>query len=238
MDIEPLDRAMPIIASTSTGAAGIGGLLLTFDRESAPMIARREEYSPAAFARLLALADRAAKPLGVYLLEIALATNFDFLAYRRALRDLLDYTSPGYVFHPVAISDGRVAIIAIASGFDGSGDPAVPSRRQELEMDRLLSLEEALLLELPEFDRDGQIGYFAECLLGGLHGLSVHDLADNIEAEGRCAIEIARWISRHHASERDRFILATSLDAARYGARFSMSSHRSLASLLKLAGVI
>ena len=44
MDIEPVDRHVPISASIAAGDAGIGGLLLTFDRECAPLIARREEY--------------------------------------------------------------------------------------------------------------------------------------------------------------------------------------------------
>ncbi|MDO8433260.1 MAG: hypothetical protein Q7S58_12705 [Candidatus Binatus sp.] len=238
MDIEPIDRAAPIWASIAGGNSGIGGLLLTFDRESAPMIARREEYSPEAFERLIAIADRAGQPLGEYLLAIARATRFDLLGYRRALRSLLDYTSPGYVFHPVEIDDGRVAIIAIASGVDGSGDPAIRSRREEFAMHRLLSLEDALQLELPGFDRAGQIGYFAECLLGGLHGVAIHDLAESIAGDARCAAELAEWISLHHASERDRFIRATSLDIARYGARFPASAHPSMSALLKLAGVI
>src|SRR5258708_13467477 len=178
MDIEPLERSAAISASVEKDAGGIGGLLLTFDRECAPLIARREEYDPDAFVRLIGLADRAGISLGEYLLEIASGTNFDLLAYRISLRTMLDYTSPGYIFHPVQIDDGRIAIVAIGSGFEGSGDPLIPSRRQELGMNRLLSLEEALRIELPDFDRVGQIGYYAECLLGGLHGVPVGALAN------------------------------------------------------------
>jgi hypothetical protein len=242
MDIEPIDRTQPITATTARDSVGIGGLLLTFDRESARLIARREEYSPDAFERLIEIADQAGRPLGEYLLEIARETHFDLLSYRRALRKLLDYTSPGYVFHPVEIDDGRVAIIAIASGVDGSGDLAVLSRRQEFAelyaLDRLLTLEEALQFELPELDRAGQIGYFAECLLGGIHGVAIHDLAESITVDARCAAELAAWISLHHGSERDRFFRATSLDDVRYGALFTTTAHPSMAMLLKLAGVI
>ena len=89
MDIEPVDRRVPISASIARGRRhGIGGLLLTFDRECAPLIARREEYDPDAFERLIGLADRAGLPLGEYLMEIASETNFDLLAYRdRAAHD-------------------------------------------------------------------------------------------------------------------------------------------------------
>src|ERR1019366_5968509 len=143
MDIEPVDRSLPIAASTAADihGGGIGGLLLTFDRESAPTIARREDYDAYAFERLIGLAERAGKPLGEYLMKIASATNFDLLTYRMALRSMLDYTSRGYIFHPIEIDDGRIAIIAIGSGFEGSGDRRIVSRRQEFGVDRLPSRE-------------------------------------------------------------------------------------------------
>lgn len=242
MDIEPVDRAVPISASIAADdhPGGIGGLLLTFDREYTPAIARREEYDPDAFERLIGLADRAGKPLGEYLMEIAGRTNFDLLAYRIELRVLLEYTSPGYIFHPVAIDDGRVAIIAIGSGFEGSGDPRVVSRRREFGMERLLSLEESLRVELPGFDRAGQIGYYAECILGGLHGLDVADLAPRFDPDESWARELAAHLGPIAVGERERFLEATSLDAARYAERFSFSSRRSssLAALLKMAGVV
>jgi hypothetical protein len=240
MDIEPVDRGLPIRASTSPDQRGIGGLLLSFDRQYAPMIARREEYAPDAFERLIVLADRAGKPLGEYLMEIASGTNFDLLAYRIALRKTLDYTSPGYIFHPIEIDDGRVAIIAIGSGFEGSGDPTVVSRRQEFGMDRLLSLEESMRTEIPGFDRAGQIGYYAECILGGLHGVDVGDLADRFDPETAWTRDLAAHLGPLAPGERERFLRATSLDAARYAERFSFAFGRpsSLASLLELAEVV
>src|SRR5271163_27870 len=175
MDIEPIERSAPISASIAAedSANGIGGLLLTFARDCAPLIARREEYDPDAFERLIGIAERDGQPLGEYLIEIARATNFD----------LLEYTSPGYIFHPIEIDDGRIAIVAIGSGFDGSGDPGIVSRRREFGMERLLSLDESLRTDLRQFDRAGQIGYYAECILGGLHGLDVGDLAAGFEAD-------------------------------------------------------
>ena len=237
MDVEPVDRAVPISASIAADD-GIGGLLLTFDREYAPMIARREEYDPDAFERLIGLADRAGQPLGEYLMEVASATNFDLLAYRSALRSTLEYTSPGYIFHPVAIDDGRVAIVAIGSGFEGSGDPRVVSRRRQFGMERLLSLEESLRVELPGFDRAGQIGYYAECILGGLHGVDVADLAPRFDPDESWARELAAHLGPIARGERERFLEATSLDAARYGARFSSRRTPSFTALLKLAGVV
>jgi hypothetical protein len=238
MDIEPVDRGAPISASSNANDGGIGGLLLTFDRECAPLIARREEYDPEAFMRLIGIAERAGMPLGEFLMEIARDTKFDLLAYRVKLRAMLDYTSPGYVFHPVAIDDGRVAIIAIGSGFDGSGDPAVVSRRREFGMDRLLSIAESMRVELPGFDRAGQIGYFAECILGGLHGLDVSDLALGLDAAADCTRALAAHLGPIAQGERERFFEATSIDASRYGERFPTRSVPALAPILKMAGVV
>jgi hypothetical protein len=183
MDIEPVDHGIPMCAASTADRGGIGGLLLTFDREFAPLIARREEYDPEAFERLIGIAERAGQPIGEFLMEIARETDFDLLAYRTRLRTMIGYTSPGYIFHPIEIDDGRVAIIAIGSGFEGSGDPAIVSRRQQYKMDRLLSLDESMRTEIPGFDRAGQIGYYAECVLGGLHGVDVGDLASGFDAD-------------------------------------------------------
>jgi hypothetical protein len=238
MDIEPVAAAAPISACIAEpGAHGVGGVLLTFDRELTPLIARREEYDADAFLRLIELADRAGRALGDYLLEIARATHFNLLAYRRALRELLGYTSPGYIFHPIEVAGAPAAIIAIGSGFDGSGDPAVRSRREECAMDRLLTLCEALALERIEIDRAGQIGYFAECLLGGVSGICVADLAAGLNPGASWGAELLRCLNQTASSERDRFRRASSLDATRFENRFGAAPHPSIAPLLKLAGL-
>jgi hypothetical protein len=103
-------------------------------------------------------------------------------------------------------------------------------------MDRLLSLEEALLLELRDFDRAGQIGYYAECLLGGLHGVAVGDLANRFDLNAESTRELAVHFIRVAAGERARFLEATSLDQVRYEGRFA-ARHESLAALMRLASI-
>jgi hypothetical protein len=238
MDIEPLARDAPITARIAEpGASGLGAVLLTFDRELAPMIAAREEYAPDAFLNLLELADRAGVALGAYLLEIARATRFDLLAYRRALRERLGYTSPGYIFHPIEIANGPTAIVAIGSGFDGSGAPAVRSRRREFAIERLLTLGEALALERIEIDRAGQIGYFAECVLGGLSGICVADLIGSFDRGTAWGDELLTRLREAAADERERFQRACSLAPETFEARFGEAPHPSIAALLKLAGL-
>jgi hypothetical protein len=237
MDLEPVRRNEPIVAhagqddTDGIGAGGIGAIGLVFDREWAELIARREEYDPAKFLELIALADAAGAGLGEFLLAIARRTAFDLLAYRIELWGLLGYTSPGYIFHPVPLADGRVAVAAIGSGYEGSGDPAVPSKRHELGMDRLLSMREAMEVRSFELDRAGQAGYFAECLLGGMHGLAVDDLMAGLDLETDWGRELVLRFTAAATGEVERFMRASSLDAARYGAQFTGVAHECLAAL-------
>ena len=234
MDLEPADPNHPITAHAGPDGAngGIGALGLVFDREWAPLISRREEYEPAKFVELIELADRAGQPIGEFLLAIAERTRFNLLAYRRELRAMLGYTSHGYIFHPVPLDDGRVAIAAIGSGYEGSGDPAVRSKRNEYGMDHLLGLRDALRVSTLELDREGQVGYFVECVLGGMHGLGVADLIDGLDPAGELHGEIARRLAIVAADEPARFMRATSMDEARYQRRFGAAPDPSLQPLL------
>jgi hypothetical protein len=231
MDLEQLADDAPIVADLSDGseAAGIGVLGLVFDREWAPKIARREEYDPGKFVELIELADQANQPLGNFLLDIAERVNFDHLSYRTALRDLLAYTSEGYIFHPIPLRDGRVGVAAIGSGFEGSGDPAVRSKRHEYGMDRLLPLHEALEINSFALDTDGQVGYFVECLMGGIHGLGVADLAEGVDSTSALGDELKRRIAATLPREHALFLEATSLDEHSYRRSFRGLSDERLA---------
>ena len=237
MDLEPVDVQAPITAHLADSRApgettGIGALGLVFDREWAPLIARREEYEPAKLLELIELADHARKPLGEYLLTIAEGVRFNLLAYRSALRELIGYTSHGYIFHPVPLADGRVAIAAIGSGFDGSGDPAIPSKRHEYGMDRLLGLAEALAVTSFELEHEGQLGYFVECILGGIHGLAITDLMEGLDAASLLRTEVGRRLAAVAEQERALFMRATSLDEAAYRRAFDGAIDTSLARML------
>ncbi|MGH8337304.1 MAG: hypothetical protein ACRETL_10910 [Gammaproteobacteria bacterium] len=222
--------------------SGIGALGLVFDRDSAPLIARREEYDDAKLNELLDLADHAATPIGDFLLAIAQRTGFNLLAYRSALRELLGYTSPGYIFHPLPLADGRAAIVAIASGFDGSGDPAVQSKRSRFGMNRLLTLSEALAHPTFDMDPHGQVGYYVECILGGYHGIDVSDLVtalDNQPGNENGVLDqhgLAGRLAAVTKGERERFQRATSLDEAHYMSAFGSQPHPALGALLSSSG--
>src|SRR6266851_2288588 len=163
-------------------------------------------------------------------LRTAERTKFNLLAYRCALREMLDYTSHGYIFHPVPLKDGRVAIAAIGSGYEGSGDPDVRSKRNEYGMDRVLKLREALKVRTLDLDHEGQIGYFVECILGGMHGVGVGDLMGELQSE--LCERLMPHLRRAVPGERERFMKATSLNPAGYAEAFGGEPHPSVASLL------
>jgi len=236
MDIEPVERTAPITGHCAGNArAGIGAILLTFDRSDARKIARREEYSPDLFEKLLALADRAELRVGEFLARVASETNHDLLEYRRALRAFVGQTSPGYIFHPVALDDGRVAIVAIGSGFEGSGDPEVISWRRHYGIERVMALGEALAVTKFEIDRAGQLEYIAECLLGGFHGIEVGDLIEPLDLNSEAARELAVRLARAAEGEPRRFAEATSLDVTGYQSRFAATRCAAFERLLSLA---
>jgi hypothetical protein len=96
-------------------------------------------------------------------------------------------------------------------------------------MDRLLTLDEALALTTLGIDRAGQIGYFVECILGGVHGLAVGDLAGAVDLSSPTGRELSRLFAAAQAAERSHFLNATALSASQYRERFAASPHPSIA---------
>jgi hypothetical protein len=239
MDLEPIDPQSPIAGRVGLESAGheIGALGLVFERRWAEQLALREEYDPCKFLELIALADRAGMPVGNFLLQLAVETGFDLLAYRTALAKLIGYTSPGYIFHPLPLDDGRVAIIAIGSGFHGSGDPAVRSRRNLCGIDRLMTLEQALAFKRIEIDALGQLGYFLECILGGAHGLFVGDLLAGLEDARERLGQLASLLQVMLDDEQRHFLDATALTAPRYRATFGTISQSGIEHLFEHARI-
>jgi hypothetical protein len=234
MDLEPCRAREPIAGrgGLEPESSEIGALGLVFERRWAEQLALREEYDPAKFLELIAMADRAGMTVGDFLLDIARAADFDLLAYRVALARLLGYTSPGYIFHPLPLDDGRVALVAIGSGFDGSGDPAVRSRRSLSGIDRLMTLEQALEFKGLEIDPAGQLGYFLECILGGAHGLFVADLVAGLNGS---AAPLAQLLAGIFEDEHRHFLDATALSTARYRETFGTVAQSGIGHLVELA---
>jgi hypothetical protein len=234
MDLEPIQTGAPISAHLGVdGAPGlIGALGLVFDREWAEQIARREDYAPGKFLELIALADRAKMPLGRFLYEIAERADFELAGYQRTLLALLGYVSDGYNFYPLTLDDGRFAVAAVgASVIDGAGKTS--SKRGLWGITRLLTLGEVLATDGIELDHRDQVGYFVECVLGGLHGLAVSDLMEGFDREAQWGADAAQRFAAAAAGERDRFLKAASLEESRYLELFGANADSNLAALLE-----
>jgi hypothetical protein len=237
MDLEPINPQSPIAGRIGFEPTvdEIGALGLIFERRWAERLAMREEYDPCKFLELIAMADRAEMPVGDFLLRIATEVGFDLLAYRTVLAHLMGYTSAGYIFHPLPLDDGRVAIVAIGSGFHGSGDPAVRSKRNLCGIDRLMTLEQALAFERIKIDVLGQLGYFLECILGGAHGLFVGDLLAGLGDARERLEQLAALLRRALDDEHRHFLDATALTAPRYRATFGTISQSGIEHLFERA---
>ena len=88
-------------------------------------------------------------------------------------------------------------------------------------MDRLLGLQEALTIKTLALDHDGQVGYFVECVLGGIHGLGIGDLLAGMSAAGRLGGDFAQRLTDAVPLELEFFLQATSLDETRYRKSFT-----------------
>jgi len=236
MDIEPLALGSPFRGRIGLWprSGEIGALGLVFDKGCARAIAWREEYDAQKFVELLDRAEHAGLSLGEFLLDIAERCQHRLEAYRSALYELLGYTSAGYIFHPVVLDEGATGIIAVASGYEGSGSPDVISRRREFGIARLLNLEQAMSVPSCCVDRKGQIGYVVECLLGALHGLDLSDIVALVDGRSELAEQVAFKLMRGAQMELSRFLEATSLSERDYRARFRYGWSRSVSALIEL----
>jgi hypothetical protein len=113
-----------------------------------------------------------------------------------------------------------VAIAAIGSGFEGSGESAIQSKRSEFGIDRLLAIHEALRVTSFALDHEGQTGYFVECVLGGVHGLGIADLIEGLHQADGLGQDLKRRATALLPLEQELFLRATSLDQARYQRAF------------------
>ncbi|MCO5170060.1 MAG: hypothetical protein M9894_27305 [Planctomycetes bacterium] len=191
MDVVAPPRAT-LEARRDDAGDGFGAMLLWIDAGASAALARREGYSPACWARLLAAAGPRGLP--ALLLDLARGTGDDLLAYRRALRAVagpLDQDAYHYVPHPV-VTCAEPALAFVAPDPGQTGDPgrdsakaACPALRPAL-LDRL---DDEGPRALPgRFDPAAQAAYVERCLRAAAHGLDVGDLlGDGLRLDARTA---------------------------------------------------
>jgi hypothetical protein len=194
----------------------VEGLALTVSLEDACRLAKREGYNPEAFQKLADLALAQGLGLSAFLWRVHEEAAHDLVGYRRRLFTLTGYTSPHYIPHPVSIGGTEHALIFLAPGFEGTGSKEVVSVRQHTNIPVIMSLAEAWRRK----PNDDQVAYFLSCLLGGVHGISVHDLLSTIREEPALTEKVSTQLSDVLDHEQELFLTATGLTAAEHRQTF------------------
>lgn len=218
MDLEvtrlPLEGCVMLPLSVPNNE--VEALALTVSLDDACRLAKREGYSPAAVQHLTEQAR--AKELGMaeFLWELHAEAEHDVVEYRRRLFALTGFTSGHYIPHPVRLEGTGWALIFLAPGFEGTGSAEVISVRQQTGVDAVMSTREAWQRK----QNEDQLSYFLSCLLGGVHGICVHDLLATINEEPVLAGELTNRVGAALGEEEERFLLATGLTRENYRRSF------------------
>ncbi len=227
MVLEPIAAATPlrataITAATSTTDDGLDALAFTLAVPELARVAQREGYRAEALLALAHAAERAGRGLGAHLWALLEDASFDVAGYRRLLADLVDYTSPHYLPHPVATDLGEPAIVFIPPGPEGSGRPdVVPIRVQSAET-RLLSLRQVWSVK----PNPSQLDYAAMCAVAEIHNISLADVLGSLSEYPPLARLLERRLATELALEPTRFRDTLGLTAERYAAAFPQTPRR------------
>src|SRR5262249_2368620 len=126
------------------------------------------------------------------------------------------FTSPHYIPHPVGLGDGGAAVIFLAPGLEGTGADDVISVRQETGILTLMSTREAWQRK----PNEDQLAYFLSCLLGGVHGIGMHDLLATVSEEPTLATELSNRLRQIVEQEPERFLMTVGLTPDDYHRSF------------------
>lgn len=218
-DSERMIGAAPLAPDAPGEAAQ--GILLDLDLDDLMRISAREGYSPDAFLRLATLAEADALSVPAFLFHLMREAGGDIAAYRRLLRQRVDYTSAHYVPHPIALTDNSPALTFVAPGREGSGDPAVVPVRVATEHCDVLDLRETWRLK----PNRSQLEYFAMCLLASAHGVRVDDIAAPLDGDTELRQRVRDFAAGHAAAEVDRFRAALDLSHSAYATFAAPARH-------------
>jgi hypothetical protein len=229
MVLEPTEAGTPIRAATigpttPLDDAGVDALALELPLPELARVAQREGYRADAFLALARMAEQRGASLGSELFAIANAVGHDLARYRRALADLVDYTSPHYVPHPVAIESGEPAIVFLPPGEEGSGRDDVVPIRVQTSATRVLSFRQAWRSK----PNPSQLDYAAMCILAECHGLSLADVLGDLRAYPPLARRLDERLAAEIEAEPRRFREVLGLSAERYAARFPSAPRRAV----------
>jgi hypothetical protein len=219
LEITKLPLEGCIIPPTATPNGEVEALALTVSLADLYRLAKREGYSPAAVQRLVELAQERGLTLADFLWQVHAEGAHDVVAYRRRLFAFTGFTSPHYIPHPVSLQDAGYALIFLAPGLEGTGADEVISVRQETGIHTLMSTREAWQRK----PNEDQLAYFLSCLLGGVHGIGVHDLLATVSEEPALATELFTRLQQIIEKEPEHFLGTVGLSREDYHRSFGQS---------------
>lgn len=220
MVLEPIRPEQPIEARSLSADAPATDLsealgLLVSPNDLA-RLCDREGYSGGAVQRLRQEAAARGTDLAAFLWSLFAEGGHDVVTYRRTLFRLVGYTSPHYVPHPVRVDGNRHAITFLAPGREGSGSDRVVPVRVRTGNEALMTVSEAWRCK----PNRTQLGYFATCFLGGVHGIRVHDLLAPLATDASLSDRLRETIAAEQQQELSRFLSMTGLTHSAYWQAF------------------
>ena len=219
LEITKLPLEGRIMPPTTPPDGEVEALALTVSLDDLYRLAKREGYSPTAVQCLAELAQERGIPLADFLWQLHAEGEHDVVAYRRQLFALTGVTSPHYIPHPVCLVNVGYALIFLAPGFEGTGADDVISVRQETGIHALMSTREAWQRK----PNEDQLAYFLSCLLGGVHGIGIHDLLATVSEEPALATELISRLRQILEKEPERFLVTIGLTREDYQRSFGRS---------------
>ena len=195
---------------------GLETLALTVSLEDACRLTKREGYSPEAVKKLAELAQDRGCHLADFLWTLGAEAAHDVVAYRRRLFALTGYTSPHYIPHPVRIAEIGTALIFLAPGEEGTGSDEVISIRQQTGIRSPMTVGEAWQCK----PNDEQLSYFVSCVLGGVHGVGVHDLLPRPGDDPQLISRLVQQLGQEIEKERAVFLDTLGFSSAQYRQAF------------------
>jgi len=204
------------VAPTSSPSGEVEALALTVSLDDFCRLAKREGYSPTAIQRLAATAQAGGRSLADFLWDLHAEGDHDRVAYRRQLFALTEFTSAHYIPHPVRLMHNACALIFLAPGFEGTGSDEVIAVRQQTSIQRVMNTSETWRRK----PNEDQLAYFLSCLLGGVHGINVHDLLVPVREEPNLEQALRKKIEQSLREELDCFLTTTGLSREKYRRAF------------------
>jgi len=225
MALEPLRPDEPLRAQTLAADAppteAPEGIAFSVRPNDLARLSDREGYSSGAMQRLRQEATARRQDVAVFLWSQLETAGFDTSSYRERLFKLISYTSPHYIPHPVRLNDAQVALTFVAPGREGSGSSTVVPVRVRTGTVELMTAPEAWRRK----PNPTQLAYFSACLLGGMHGVAIHDLLLPLADDARLSERVRAALRTEQQHELPRFLDMTGLDHGSYWTCFGPPTH-------------